>query len=229
MTACAANAVDVVPPEQDAGEEPWTIAFLVVDGVYNTELVAPLDVLEHARHYDSARAVEVLTVSPDGGPVTTAEGLRLQPDRSFESAGPIDVLVVPSARGSRDSDLENRELVEWVATAGGEARYVLSLCWGAFVLAEAGLLEGHALTTFPADYARFAERFPELDLRFNVSFVHDGARITSEGGVKSYDAAMYLADLLFGEDVAKAVGRGLLIPWPPAPDERPASVVRSVP
>ena len=47
-----------------------------------------------------------------------------------------------------------------------------------------------------------------------MSFVHAGKAITSQGGVRSFDAAMYLVDLLYGREVAQGVGRGLLIPWP---------------
>jgi transcriptional regulator GlxA family with amidase domain len=101
-----------------------------------------------------------------------------------------------------------------VAETGARAEHVVSLCWGAFVLARAGLLDGHAATTFPADYARFAEAFPEVEVRVNVSFVHDGRAITSQGGVRSYEAALYLVDQLFGADVAGRVAQGLLIRWP---------------
>jgi transcriptional regulator GlxA family with amidase domain len=102
-----------------------------------------------------------------------------------------------------------------VKKVGGEADYVMSLCWGAFVLGEAGLLDGRAATTFPADYDTFAERFPGTEVKVNVSFVHDGKALTSQGGVRSFDVALYLADLLYGEDAARGIGGGLLIPWPP--------------
>ncbi len=108
---------------------------------------------------------------------------------------------------------------------GGKAFYVMSLCDGAFVLAAAGLLDGVACTTFPGDQDRFAEMFPHLDLKRGVSFVHDGKALTSEGGARSFDVAMYLADLLYGEKVAQGIGRGLLIPWPPAAGTMPALVV----
>ncbi|MFQ5525808.1 MAG: DJ-1/PfpI family protein [Thermoanaerobaculia bacterium] len=190
--------------------------FLIVDGVYNTELTAPYDVLEHTLyHVPEDRGIEVFTVSPQGEPVTTAEGLRISADHSFESAPAIDILVVPSAEGSRDSDLEDTELIRWVADRGAGAGAIMSLCWGAFVLAEAGLLDRAACTTFPKDYRMFSERFPELDLRINVSFVHSGRAVTSQGGARSFDAAMYLVDALYGTDVATRIGSGLLIPWPP--------------
>ncbi len=90
------------------------------------------------------------------------------------------------------------------------------------MLARAGLLDGRACTTFPRDYRRFAEAFPAADLHVNVSFVHSGRFLTSEGGARSYLAAMYLVDLLYGEEVAAGVGRGLLIPWPPDLSQRPS-------
>ena len=212
-------------PELPA-DRPLRAAFLIVDGVYNTELVAPLDVFHHTPfHTGPAPGIEVFTVSPDGKPVRSFEGLVLQPDHSFADAPPADVLVVPSAEGSMDADLADSAMIEWVRKAGAEARWVVSLCDGAFVLAEAGLLDGHAVTTFPADYDRFAKRFPQVDLRINVSFVHDGRMLTSQGGVRSYDVAMYLVDLLYGRDVARRVGAGLLIPWPLDRDVYPPYIV----
>ena len=206
--AAAREALDL------PAERALLAGFLIVDGVYNTELVAPLDVFEHTRHH-APPGIEVFTVSPEGGEVVTAEGLRIVADHSFASAPQPDILVVPSARESRGSDLEDRAMIDWVRSTGASARFVVSLCWGAFVLAEAGLLDGRSCTTFPSDYQLFAERFPAAVLRVNASYVHDGKTITSQGGVKSYDAAMYLVDLLFGTDTAQRVGSGLLIPWPP--------------
>lgn len=207
-------------------DRPLRAAFLVVDGVYNTELMAPYDILHHTPfHTDPAPGIEVFTVSPDGEPVVTFEGLTLVPHHSFADAPAADILVVPSAEGSMDADLEDEEMIAWVREAGGKARWVVSLCDGAFVLAEAGLLDGHAATTFPKDYDAFAQRFPGVDLRINVSFVHDDRMLTSQGGARSYDVAMYLVDLLYGEEVARRVGSGLLIPWPMNRDHHPPYTV----
>ena len=165
----------------------------------------------------------MFTVSPTGEPVVTFEGLTLTPHYAFWEHPEIDILVVPSAEGSMDVDLENERMMEWVREVGGKARFVVSLCDGAFVLAAAGLLDGRTCTTFPGDQERFAESFPELDLRRGVSFVHDGRILTSEGGARSFDVAMHLVDHIYGENVARGVGRGLIIAWPP--DELAALVV----
>jgi transcriptional regulator GlxA family with amidase domain len=200
---------------------------LVVDGIYNTELIAPFDVFQHVQFQKGGGAgIEVFTISPDGGPVTTFEGLRLTPDYGFDNHPPVDILVVASADGSRDRDRQNERMVEWVRRVGGEARYVMSLCWGAFILGEAGLLDGHAATTFPGDYALFAETFPATEVRVNVSFVQDGRVLTSQGGVRSFDVAMHLVEELFGLEVAQGIGGGLLIPWPPDFSHLPPFEVR---
>jgi transcriptional regulator GlxA family with amidase domain len=196
-------------------DRPLQAGFLVLEGTYNSELAAPYDILHHTV-FHTRPGIEVFTVSPDGLPITTFEGLHLTPRHSFATAPEVDILVVPSAVHNMDQDLENEELIRWVKETGERARFVMSLCDGAFVLAQAGLLDGHAVTTFPGDQPRFAQLFPHLDLRVNLSFVHSGKVLTSVGGAKSYDVALYLVDLLYGPQVAQGVGRGLVIPWPPA-------------
>lgn len=207
-------------------QESLVAGFLIVDGVYNSELMAPYDIFHHTPfHTDPHPGIDVLTVSPDGQTVTSFEGLRIEPHYGFGDVPPIDILVVPSAEHSMGRDLENDELIQWVRKVGEEARFIVSLCDGAFVLAKAGLLDGFAVTTFPGDQDRFAEMFPELDLRRGVSFVHHGKAMTSAGGAKSYDVAMHLVDHLYGDEATKGVGGGLIIAWPPAPRSLRAIVV----
>jgi transcriptional regulator GlxA family with amidase domain len=213
------------PPEIDL-ERPLNAGFLIVDKVYNSELMAPYDIFHHSPfHTKPLPGIEVFTVSPDGEPIVSFEGLTIVPHYGFDDHPPIDILVVPSAEHSMDGDLENEAMMGWVARVGAEASFVMSLCDGAFVLAAAGLLEGRECTTFPGDQDAFAEMFPGLDLQRGVSFVHDGPALTSEGGAKSYDPAIYLVDHLYGEEVARKVGRGLIIDWPPTAEAMPARVV----
>jgi len=217
----------VAPPAEIPRDRPLRAGFLIVDGVYNSEMVAPYDILHHTPfHTRPDPGIEVFTVSPDGEPVVSFEGLTIVPHYAFGEHPAIDILVVPSAEHSMDTDLENEVMMDWVREVGASALYVASLCDGAFVLAAAGLLDGRAVTTFPGDQDRFAETFPDLDLRREVSFVHDGKILTSQGGARSYDVAMYLVDHIFGEKVARGVGRGLIIPWPPLPNTVPATIIR---
>ena len=210
--AGACRAPQAGPQAPGTGERPLQVAFLVVDGVYNSELFAPLDVFQHTI-FHTEPGMQVWLVGRTRRPVTTFEGQVVAVDHDLSSAPEIDVLVVPSAEHSMDSDLEDAALLDWVAERGGRARHVVSLCDGAFVLAAAGLLEGRTCTTFPGDVQAFRERFPALDVREGVLYVHDGPTITSAGGAQSYAPALHLVEQLYGSEVARGVGRGLVIDW----------------
>jgi transcriptional regulator GlxA family with amidase domain len=224
----AASTLPRVPPPADLPRDrPLRAGFLVIEGVFGTELVAAHDVLQHTV-FHTRPGIDTFTVSPDGGTVKTAEGLAIDARFGFADAPAIDVLVVPAGEHNMDSDLGNEALIAWLVKAGKTARYVVSLSDGAFLLARAGLLQGRLATTVPADQDRFAQMFPKQELRRGVSFVHDGPALTSVGGARSVDAALYLVDHLYGEEVAKKVAKGLLLPWPPGQEESPlpALVVR---
>lgn len=188
-------------------------AFLIVDGVYNSELIAPMDVFQHTA-FHTENGINVFTVAQQKDTVITFEGLQILPNYSFSDSIPdIDILVVPSAKHSMDTDLENKELIEFVTRTGKKALYIFSLCDGAFVLAKANLLDTYQCTTFPGDVARFKKTFPQLTVHEGLSFVHDRRSITSAGGAKSYDAALYLVELLYGKKAAEGIGKGLVIDW----------------
>jgi transcriptional regulator GlxA family with amidase domain len=189
-----------------------TVGFLVLPGVYNSELMAPYDVLDHVR-FRTKDAPQVFTVAPKAGPLRTFEGLTLTPHYTFVDSPPVDLLVVPSAEHNMDTDLEDAAIIDWVRETGRKAKLVLSLCDGAFVLAKAGLLDGLEATTFPGDQDRFAKMFPAVKLQRGVIFVHDGKAVTSVGGARSYDPAMYLVERLYGDDARAKIGEGLVLDW----------------
>ncbi|MCB0617151.1 MAG: DJ-1/PfpI family protein, partial [Saprospiraceae bacterium] len=193
----------------------YNVAFLIMDGVYNTELTAPYDIFQHTIFRDSIRAMNVFTVAGQNGPVTTFEGLRLLPDFNYltDSLPPVDILVVPSAEHHLDTDLQDAAMIGFVRQVAGQAKYVTSHCDGAFVLAKAGLLDGHLSTTFPSDIAAMREMFPQLEVVEDVLFVHDGKFITSAGGARSFEAALYLCEELYGAAVARRLAGGLVIDW----------------
>ncbi|MEZ4994680.1 MAG: DJ-1/PfpI family protein [Saprospiraceae bacterium] len=193
----------------------YNVAFLIMDGTYNTELTAPYDIFQHTIFREGIKAMNTFMVANTLDPVTTFEGIRLLPDFNYlkDSLPRIDILVVPSAEHHLDTDLEDKSMIEFVQSAAQEARFVTSHCDGAFVLAKAGLLNEAVSTTFPSDIDQMREMFPDLDIRKEVLFVHDGKYITSAGGARSFEAALYLCELLYGESVAQRLASGLVIDW----------------
>jgi len=193
----------------------YNVAFLIMDGVYNTELTAPFDIFQHTQYREGIKAMNVFTVANTSNAITSFEGMRILPDFNYlnDDLPKIDILVVPSAEHHLDTDLEDEVMINFVKEVDKNALFVTSHCDGAFVLAKAGLLTNKVSTTFPSDIDKMREVFPTLDIRKDVLFVHDGKYITSAGGAKSFEAALYLSEHLYGKEVAQRLAKGLVIDW----------------
>ncbi|WP_299889272.1 DJ-1/PfpI family protein [uncultured Lacinutrix sp.] len=193
----------------------YNVAFLIMDGTFNTELTAPFDIFQHTIFRENIKAMNVFTVANTDAAITSFEGMRILPDYNYlkDELPKIDILVVPSAEHHLDSDLNDTAMIDFVKKIDKEALFVTSHCDGAFVLAKAGLLDNSVSTTFPSDIDFMREMFPELDIRKNVLFVHDGKYITSAGGAKSFEAALYLCEHLYGKEITKSLAGGLVIDW----------------
>ena len=207
------SGYQTITPEADL--EPYQVAFLIMDGTFNTELTAPYDIFHHTVFREGIRPMRVFTVAAHHRPIITFEGLRITPDYNYltDSLPDIDILVIPSAEHHLDSDLEDQVMLDFVRKTSQHANYITSHCDGAFVLAAAGVLTGHASTTFPSDIDAYRKMFPDLEVIEDVLFVHDDKFITSAGGAKSFEASLYLCELLYGPEVARRLAKGLVIDW----------------
>jgi transcriptional regulator GlxA family with amidase domain len=211
------QTVAVVVPKEFPKLEPnrYNVAFLIMDGTFNTELTAPFDIFQHTQYRKNIKAMNVFTVANTDDAITTFEGMRILPDYNYlkDELPKIDILVVPSAEHHLDTDLEDEAMTNFVKKIDKDAEFITSHCDGAFVLAKAGLLDDSVSTTFPSDIDKMRTMFPNLDIRKDVLFVHDGKYITSAGGAKSFEAALYLCEFLYGKNVAKSLSGGLVIDW----------------
>ena len=209
VVACGAQPLSA----QETSSGVLTAGFVCTPGVYNTELTAPYDVLQHSVYRDSVNYIQCFIVTEDGADFESAEGIRVGAHYSFENAPPIDILVIPSTVHSMDADLENERFMVWLGAAVARASWVMTLCDGAFPLAATGALDGRVATTFPGDRERFEEMFPKIDVRYDVHFVVDQKYITSVGGAPSFEPAFYLVERLYGKAHAERSAQGLVIDW----------------
>ena len=159
--------------------------------------------------------VEVFTISRDGGPVTCAKGLRVLPDHDWSSAPPIDVLVYPGGQGTRPQ-LGDQEIRAWIKEVAGSARLMTSVCTGALVYADAGLLAGRTATTHWASLEELAAIDDSIKIDPDARFVDEGDVITAAGVSAGIDMALHLVERLHSTDRARAVRRGIQYdPEPP--------------
>lgn len=193
----------------------YNVAFLIMEGTYNTEFTAPFDIFQHTQYRKGIKAMNTFTVANTLDPITTFEGVRLLPDFDYtnDSLPVIDILVVPSAEHHLDTDLRDTTLLNFVKKVDKNALFMTSHCDGAFILAKTGVLNGVVSTTFPSDIEKYKTMFPQLAVKDSVLFVHDGKYVTSAGGAKSFEAALYVCELLYGKEIARSLAKGLVIDW----------------
>ncbi|NAY90316.1 glutamine amidotransferase [Muricauda sp. JGD-17] len=193
----------------------YNVGFLIMDGVYNTEFTAPYDIFQHTQYRKGIKAMNTFAIANTLKPITSFEGVRILPDFDYtqDSIPRIDILVVPSAEHHLDTDLQDSTMIKFVKKTSQHALFVTSHCDGAFVLAKAGVLDSVFSTTFPSDIEKYKIMFPNLKVKDSVLFVHDGKFVTSAGGAKSFEAALYLCEHLYGKEIAKSLAKGLVIDW----------------
>jgi len=186
-----------------------TVLIVLFDGVQSLDVTGPLEVFAGANARRGPRpAYGIRTASLGGGPVRTSSGLRLAPDGDLHGTTGPDVLLVPGGEGARQAD---PGLVAWLRAHGGRARKLVSVCTGAFLLAEAGLLDRRRVTTHWAYCAALAARFPGVTVDPEPIFVADGNVITSAGVTAGIDLALALVEDDLGRDAALDIARHLVV------------------
>jgi transcriptional regulator GlxA family with amidase domain len=174
------------------------------------DVVGPHDVFTGASLLTGG-GYDVVVCSVDGQPVTTATGLAFLAAPLPDPSEPIDTVVLPGGGGVDDAR-SNGELVTWIKAVAGTARRIVTVCTGAFLAAEAGLLDGQRVTTHWAFAGRLAREFPTIDVDPDPIFVHSSDTVWTAAGVTAgIDLALSLVEDDHGTEVAQTVARWLVL------------------
>jgi transcriptional regulator GlxA family with amidase domain len=183
---------------------PVRVVIVAFDGFQSLDLTGPAEVF-------AAAGWSVRIVTSDGAAVRSSSGIRVVPDGDLASArGAIDVLLVVGGEGT-PSAMADAALLAWLRRAAARARCVTSVCSGAFVLAEAGLLAGRRATTHWSVCDALARRYPDIDVDPDPIYVRDGDVWTSAGVTAGMDLALALVEEEAGRDTALAIARRLVL------------------
>ncbi|GAC1437318.1 MAG: GlxA family transcriptional regulator [Solirubrobacteraceae bacterium] len=196
--------------------EPREVVLVVFEGVQSLDVTGPLEVFTGAARLAAERGesdpgYRITIASLDGGTLRSSSGLSLGADaRLADLSGPIDTLLVAGGAGARPA-LVGRPLIDALAAAAARSRRVASVCTGAILLAEAGLLDGRRATTHWASCAWLAERYPAVVVDPDPIFVRDGSVYTSAGVTAGIDLALALVEEDLGRDAALSIARWLVM------------------
>ncbi len=194
----------IVPP---AGKIP--VAFLMDDGATMIDFAGPWEVFQDAGAAQ-VPGFHLFTVAPQTTVLQTTgnmengpeghkmSGLKFIADYAFEAAPQPRIIVIGAQIG-----WNMPAKLEWIRKAAASADVVMSVCTGAFILANTGLLEGRSATTHHEFYAQFEEQFPKISLVRDKRFVDNGKFVTAGGLTSGVDAALHIVDRYYGPEAAQ--------------------------
>lgn len=204
-------------------KQQWTVGILLFDHVDLTDITGPYEVFHNAGYtqrdlrkiflgQDTSEnhPFDIRTVSQSGQQLKASNGLRLQPDYSFEQAPAFDIVVVPGAQlGVISRMLTQDEVIRWIARSSNQSKLTTSVCTGAFFLAQAELLNGRRATTHWGALDLFEQQFPQIQVQRTEKFVDEGPIITSAGVTSGFNMALHVVERLLGGQMAQAVAKGI--------------------
>lgn len=196
-----------------------TICMLIYAGAQSLDISGPLEVFALASRQseeDGAGtgplyAVKLLAMSMQ--PVVTSSGMRLLPDFvCADMPGHCDTLMVCGGMGDAlDIARADRELVAWLGKAALRVRRVASVCSGALLLAEAGVLDGREATTHWSDARELRERYSKVRVQADAIYTHDGPVWASAGITAGMDMALAMLAEDHGAPLALKVAKRMVM------------------
>ena len=187
-----------------------TVLFVAFEKVASLDVSGPLSVFCMASQFLAERRVagyDCRLVTVDGGPVISDQSVKFlsEPVNAFSSL-PVDTIIVAGSP-TMTAALNDRRLIAWISERGRDVRRLCSVCTGAFLLAEAGVLNGRRAATHWAECDRLQTRYPEIVVEPDSIFVRDGPIWSSAGMTSGIDLALALIQEDHGRALAMRIAR----------------------
>ncbi len=203
--SCPVCGMTLVSKQQNQHQEQsMKAAILIFDGVQIIDFTGPYEVLGQA-------GIEAFTVGEKANPIRTTMGMTVTTAYTFYNAPPAQLLIVPGG----NVQTENKNIIQWIQQRAKSADYVLSVCNGAFYLAEAGLLDGKEATTFYDLIDEFKATYTKVNVVTNKRYVDNGKIITTAGLSSGIDGTLYLISKLHDKAAAQQVALNMEYNWQP--------------
>ena len=177
------------------------VAFVLSENAVLIDFAGPWEVFQdvyvpsRGGSMDDQMPFRLYTVAESTNPIRISGGLQIVPDYAFADAPQPRVIVIPAQRGGPKA-------VDWVRNASKAADVTMSVCTGAFLLAETGLLAGKSATTHHSSYRTLAMQYPDVHVQRGVRFVDEGSLASAGGLTSGIDLAMHVVQRYFGKEVA---------------------------
>ena len=188
-----------------------TVGILLFDEVEVLDFAGPFEVFSLVENGEDAAHFNVVTIAEWQAPIIARNDLTIIPSYDIHNHPPLDVLVIPGGHGAKNIEIHNPVIIDWIAKQAKAVELVLSVCTGAFLLAEAGLLDGRSVTTHWRELGRLATMYPEVEVVEHDRFIDDSDEnmnlITSAGISAGIPASLYCVQKLIDRPTMQRVAK----------------------
>jgi transcriptional regulator GlxA family with amidase domain len=174
-----------------------SVGIFLFDKIELLDFAGPYEVFSVTSELNDFKLFQIYTISADGRPIQTINGLRVMVDCSFDNHPPLDILVVPGGVGTR-SEVKNEKVLEWIGKTHQSTKITMSVCTGAVLLGKLGLLDGLESTTHHEVFDLLEDVAPRTIITPEKRW-HDHDRVMTSGGISAgIDLSLHVVEKLFG-------------------------------
>jgi putative intracellular protease/amidase len=215
FTLCLAMTTSLTLPAQSVRLAPPTsgkiqVAVAISDGAVMIDFAGPWevfsDVMLHTKvqAHDQLHPFHLYTVAESAKPIRTSGGMQVVPDYTFEKAPMPNIVIVPEQSNN------SPKMMAWIRKMSQQTDVLMSVCTGAFLLAQSGVLDGKSATTHHEAYATMEHAYPKISVQKRMRYVQSDPVIFTSGGLSSgIDLALHVVELYYGREVTEETVRHL--------------------
>jgi putative intracellular protease/amidase len=209
LTLCLATTTSLTLPAQSVRLAPPTsgkiqVAVAISDGAVMIDFAGPWevfsDVMMHTKGqaHDQLHPFHLYTVAESAKPIRTFGGMQIVPDYTFENAPKPNIVIVPAQNN------DSPKMMAWIRKMSQQTDVLMSVCTGALLLAQSGVLDGKSATTHHEAYATMQHAYPKISVQKRMRYVQSDPAIFTSGGLSSgIDLALHVVELYYGREVTE--------------------------
>lgn len=183
------------------------VGIFIFNEVEVLDFAGPFEVFSLATGKDNQKLFEVFTIGETGEILSARNGLKVLPALKFSDEYYFDILIIPGGYGAEETELENEIVLSWIKEQYGKVNVLASVCTGALLLAECGILNHLKATTHWMDLNRLESGYPLIKVVRDTKFVDEGKVLTSGGISAGINMSFHLIERLFGAEIADATAK----------------------
>jgi transcriptional regulator GlxA family with amidase domain len=187
------------------------VGIYIYDNAEVLDFSGPFEVLTTANRVSGKSLFEVSLVAQNAGVVVARAGYKVLADVSFDDAPQFELLIVVG--GDHSQEIHKTVVSDWIAQQANKAKLIASVCTGAFLLAQAGVITTQQVTTHWQDITQLQLDFPRLDVQKGLRWLDAGNIVTSGGISAGIDMTLHLVSRLHSEALALKTAKQMEFLW----------------